>query len=398
MSWPPRSLLVAALLLVACRVSSSSPPPAVVVPSSAVSAGVVAPVASATASAPPVEESPPEEDACSDDRQAQRRQQLDRVRARAGAKREEVIESLREVLAVDPYDTGLREELARLLQAAGEVEEAGEEGEILVATGGSGALGWLLSARKWEARREPEQARVRLARAARLEPQGEAARALGTRSRCTALREPSSPGRAVELARGWREVFTSVEERRMVHEDKPEPTTEAEAKARACIHNDLTEITARGVCQGAGPWDLQTGHMHFHDHRIWVVPVGGGRFALVPYFTGGGCRGGSSVKVRVHPGYLQITSTNEGPLEAEAPPCATRDSDAMAGACFAVTTVTEAFYDLRTGAEVVSFEDEGAHEKLTLSGSKLRRAGLAGCDETIDLRQATASAAARGQP
>ena len=165
-----------------------------------------------------------------------------------------------------------------------------------------------------------------------------------------------------------------------------DPTSEAEARRRACIHNDLSEVTGRDVCKGKGPWVVQTGHMHFHDHNTIILPLPAGRFALFAYFTGGGCRGGEQASLELRGDVIEVSEQIVG-IAADASLCDDGPRDAMSGACIASTEQRTTFHDAGTGKALLVLSEREPGERFSIQGTKLRRSGVAGCDETVDLRR-----------
>ncbi len=384
-----RSLVALVTLAAGCHATAAPPDRVTLAPpsssSSALPALATAPRPAASPDDPSDDE--PAEMDCSDETFARRREQV--TLATRSQDQDSLVKAIHDALEIRPRDVAMRTQLMQLLMNAGDIDGAGNQAEALVEIqDGNDALGWWVMSRASDHSKQPEMARAQMARSVRLDPRGPAAQALGSQSRCTASRDVLHPDSLLTIVRGWREAFREVDGLRMAREDKPEPTSDSDAKARTCIDSDLSEVTAHDVCHGHGPWNLQTGHMHFHDHRVWLVPLPGNRFAIVPFFTGGGCRGGASVSVSLHGDFLQMSSAISSVVSSvDVSACDQGDHDAMSGPCLTSTSTNETFFELRTGRPVLSLSDHEEHEKLTITAGKLHRGGLAGCDETIDLRQ-----------
>ena len=180
-------------------------------------------------------------------------------------------------------------------------------------------------------------------------------------------------------------MFASVDRARMVREERPEPTSDADARARACVHSDGLAITDRDVCKGNGPWVIRTGHQHFHDFETLVLPLPGGPFGLISYLPGIPCRGGSAVSARVVGGVIEVKGARTGRL-ADTSECDREPRDALSTPCIAALERATTYYDARTGVAWLTLDDRNESEKLELTGTRLKRGGVPGCDETIDLR------------
>ena len=236
-------------------------------------------------------------DPCSDEGFKAASEALERAKAPADVKA--ALDRAIDLRSKDPALRARRLAQALASQAkGGPREQAEEDAAVLLEQDTHQPDAWGVLADRAEKAGQVELARALVARAlfaAGKAPSASAWRArLGKRSSCTSAASRPDKGSSLSMVGGWVEAFKAIEELRMVHEEKPEPTTEAAARERVCVNNDLQEITERGVCKGAGPWTVQTGHMHFHDHMATLVPLDGKRMAVVQYITGDGCRGGSS--------------------------------------------------------------------------------------------------------
>jgi hypothetical protein len=118
-----------------------------------------------------------------------------------------------------------------------------------------------------------------------------------------------------------------------------------------------------------------------------ILPLPGKRFAVIPYVTGGGCRGGASVSARLTCGIVEVSVDESGVLEADPGVCDDGMHDGGTGPCITSVNRGMSFYDAATGKALLHLEDHEATEKYRLTGAKLRRTGPAGCDETLDLRK-----------
>lgn len=376
------SFLVLAGIVVGC----ASPPPAAAVVAIPAPPPPAAPSAAATAEEA---EAPPEDGpdpACSDQSFAAALEALERA-TRAGdpAKIRAALDAAVELRAADP---ALRIRSMEAHLAAGDVGAATSEAEVVAAlAGGQSATAWLLLGRAARAEGKQELGRALLARSAHLDPGGEAARLLGSASRCTAVAYAPAKDHALSVVTGWKAVWAEVEPRRMAHEELPDPKNDAQARARVCVDGTMREIIAKDTCKGPGPWDVQTGHMHFHDHREVVIPLPARRFALLSYFTGDGCRGGSNVTVSVHGSVIMASWEHHDRLEASAGRCDDGMHDMLMPPCIHKEISSTSFHDATTGKALLYLEDSAATETLKLTGSKLLRTGPAGCNETIDLRR-----------
>jgi hypothetical protein len=380
-----RRLLLLPLVALGCAPALPPPEPSTEIPPAALASSPPLPLPSASASAPAPPEPGGEELDCSEGLFQEKIAGLQR--ATAARQRDAIYKALDGVFEVRPRALEQRELLARMLHEDGKTAEAGEAGLVLVELReGKSALGWLLAGLAAEAGGDREKARAAFARSAAMDPSGEAARRLGKASRCPA--EARAPGRQdrITLVQGWRGVFGEINPTRMVKEEAPDPTSEAEARRRACIHNDLSEITGRDVCKGKGPWVVQTGHMHFHDHNTIILPLPAGRFALFAYFTGGGCRGGEQASLELRGDVIEVSEQIVG-IAADASLCDDGPRDAMSGACIASTEQRTTFHDAGTGKALLVLSEREPGERFSIQGTKLRRSGVAGCDETVDLRR-----------
>lgn len=302
-------------------------------------------------------------------------------------------------LETNPRDIDLWTRKAQQAERAGDIGGASALGRVLVeVSNGENAYGWFLQGLEAEQKTRPQEARAYFARAAHHDPRGEGARKLGNRSRCTAIPRLPDKKDALEILRGWKEVFKQVNEARMVREDKPEPRNEAEAKARTCINGNLNEITERDVCKGNGPWEIQTGHMHFHDFMVVVVPLSNNRFVLVSYATGMPCRGGSSSTVRLQGDILEVTTQANLDLLVSTSTCDSGLHDALSPPCIASSELTTRYYDTKTGKALLYLEDHNPTETFDLKGTSLHRSGPQGCDETLDLKKLPVGLTPRPNP
>jgi len=386
-----RSSAIVLLLLSACGTSKPAPssagPTVVVAPAPAPTA---APVASDEPKPSPAEpEAEPGEPDCSDAAFATAEKELEAAEARRDPT--EIEEKLRNALDIRTRDVPLHNQLLQLLKNTGQDESAAEEARILIAIGDtSNALAWTLLGIEADNNKETENARAYYARAVQIDPKGEAAARLGTRSRCTgALTRGTPESSDIDIVKGWLGVYAEVDSNRMVREeDKPEPKTEAAARERVCINNNLSEITERGVCTGKGPWTVQTGHMHFHDHKEIIIPLSGNRFALWSYFTGDGCRGGSESSASVVGDVIILQSTALTNVVDNASPCDEGPHDGMTAPCITDSTYYTNFFDARTGKALLSITEHSSSEKHEVKNGKLTRTEGAACKETIDLRPA----------
>jgi hypothetical protein len=383
----PRPLLLVAALA-GCTHAPPPPPAATaeIAPLPAPSAAPPLPTTATSATEPPPadpEEAPID---CSDEAFAARMKEV--TQAEKQADRDAILGAIERALVVRPRDPGLWTRRARIHLQARATDEIAQDGRVLVEINeGVSALGWLLRGIAAEDQKQPAEARAYLARSALQDPQGEAVRRLGSRSRCTAIAYRPTKDDKLPLVRGWMGVFGVIDPIRMVPEELPAPKTEAEARERTCIHGNLSEITDRHVCQGKAPWMVQTGHMHFHDMQTLIQPLPRHRFALVNYSTGLGCRGGSESSVRLRGEVIEVqTNENTGPI-APATECDSSLHDPLSIPCIAAVEHTTTYYDATTGQALLTLDDRNASETHEIKGHRLRRTGPAGCDETLDLRR-----------
>jgi hypothetical protein len=244
----PQPLLLCLIAAAFLGCAASPPPPERVVHiPHAAPAPSPPPVASAAPAAPPPPPPEPSEPDCSDAAFAARL--ADVKAAEASGDRDRLREAITQALSLRAKDAALRTKLARLLYEDGDIPSVGAEGQVIVeVTEGKDAFGWLLVGLAAKARGKAEDARAAFARSVVLEPNGEAARELGAASRCTAAAYAPTDDDKLTIVTGWRGVFDEIDPTRMVREEeKPDPTTEREAMARVCIHNDLSEIR-RATC------------------------------------------------------------------------------------------------------------------------------------------------------
>lgn len=376
------------LLLAACGSQKPSRPqqesPIVVVPP-APSASVQPMVAAPEKSAKPNEntETEPEVD-CSDAAFAAAEKDLEAAMTRNDV--DEIVRKYDRALYIHTRDIALRNQYMKFLVDRG--LDGTEQAQILLAIGDDdNAQAWTLLGLQAEGDKKNEDARAYFARAAAIDPKSKGAIRLGNQSHCTgAFARATAESTPLEIVTGWLGLFKIIEDQRMVHEEKPEPTNEAQARKRVCIDNDLNEIIARDVCHGNGPWQVQTGHMHFHDHLVIIVPLPKNRFAVVPYFTGTGCRGGSEVKAALFGDIIQLQTNWLESIVNPASPCDEGPHDAMTDPCITGNVFSSAYYDAATGKPLASVTEASSHEKHTLKGGKLIRTEGSFCNETVDLR------------
>ena len=169
-------------------------------------------------------------------------------------------------------------------------------------------------------------------------------------------------------------------------EEKPEPTTEAEARERICINNDSSEITNSGVCQGKGPWTVQTGHMHFRDHMVIIIPMSNNRFATIPYFPGFGCRSASDVSAAILGDIIEVQTRSLVMVVEPASPCDQGSHDAWTEPCINDTIFKSDYYSASTGKLLASITEGSSRETHVIKNGKLTRTQGLFCKETIDLR------------
>ena len=347
--------------------------------------------ASGSASAPAANSGEPDAPDCSDE--AFERARTEVTRAKGLGKPELLRTALEAALSLRAYDAALRRDLMLLRQTQGDWSGATAQARILVEVSKKGdPAAWWLLGKEAESAGQHEEARAFFARSAFVDPAGAGAASLGARSRCTtALYVPPKVGK-LTIVTGFRGVFAEIEPNRTVTEDKPWPSTEAEAKQRACANSDLERISATGVCKGPGPWTIQTGRISYHNTYAIIVPLLANRFAIVDYYTIGhdGCSGAEWKRARRIGGFVEVYSMlfdtvgggecNDG-----------MDREGILQLCIQSQLVRTDLYDATTGAALVSLEEHDDIEKHELKGSKLRRWGPPGCDETIDLRRLPAN-------
>ncbi len=349
-----------------------------------------APSASPVATAAPAKSaSPPEEAAtepdCSEAAFSAAEKELEAAITRNNP--DEIVEKFDKALFIHTRDVALRNRYLKFLLDRG--LDGSEEARILVAIGDdTNAQALTLLGIDAENNNDKELSRAYFARAAASDPKSDGAVRLGKRSRCTgAFARAAADSPKLDIAKGWLGLFEIVDAQRMVREeDKPEPKTEAEARKRVCINNTLNEITEHDVCQGNGPWTVQTGHMHFHDHRVIIVPLPRNRFAIVPYFTGLGCRGGSEASATVLGEIIQIQTTSLVSVVSEASPCDEGMHDALTGPCINGSEFDSAYYDAATGKHLATITELSSREKHVIKGGKLTRTEGSFCNERVDLR------------
>jgi len=288
-----------------------------------------------------------------------------------------IIVKFDKALFIRTRDVGLRNRYMKFLVDRG--LDGSEQARILVAIGDdNNALAWTLLGLDAERDNKKELARAYFARAAASDPKSDGAVRLGNRSRCTgAFARATADSPALDIVTGWLGLFGTIDGQRMVREEeKPNPKTEAEARKRVCIHNNLSEITDRDVCQGNGPWTVQTGHMHFHDHLVIIIPLPQNRFAIVPYFTGSGCRGGSDASAAVFGDIIQVQTSSLVSVVDEASPCDEGPHDALTPPCINGNVFESAYYDAATGKLLASIT-EGSSRENTFSKAESSRAAKA---------------------
>ena len=310
------------------------------------------------------------------------------VRARAAGDPTVLRTALTEYLDVRPRDPDARLDLAALLSRQRDAAAAAQEATLALALETKDpAQAWLLVGAAADEAKDRERARAAYARASAVEPNGPGKALLAGRSACPGAMFRGTAGVGLTIVKGWLELFPIIEEMRMVHEELPAPTTEAEAKDRVCVSNDLTAIVERNACKGPGPWHLETGHLHFHDHRVIVVPLAAGRFAIVPYITGFPCRGGSFATASVHGDIIEVPIMMVD-VDTHTSECDDGPHDAMTGPCIAGTHTETSYFDARMGWELlVVLEERGAPERHDVKNGRLRRRAAGGCDESVDLRR-----------
>jgi hypothetical protein len=383
-----RGWFVLSAVLAAC--ASAAPPPPVEVDIARPKAAASAPPAASVA---PVDEAPSDEPKvdCSDAVADAARDRMNRARAVGELGfRQRTVE---DYLFVRPEDASARHELATVLTARGEAAEAATQATLALALGTTEtSSAWRMVGRAADEAKDREHARAAYARALSGDPAAKAL--LAGRSTCPGALFRGAKTDGLTIVKSWLELFDVVEPARSVHEELPAPATEADARKRVCIATDLDSIVARDVCDGAGPWHVLTGHLHFHDHVVIIVPVLGGRFAVVPYTTGVPCRGGSSSKARALGDVVEVKSEVIDVLQFEQP-CADGAHDALVAACISGAHVETDYFDARTGVALAVIEEPKAREKHDVKGGKLRRRAKDGCDESIDLRRLPKTVAAR---
>jgi tetratricopeptide (TPR) repeat protein len=377
-------------LVLACSKAPPEKPPVLVVPPSPPPAAVVASAAPVIPTAEPEVQPPPESAGmdCSEAAFQAALKDLEAAKASGEGPDETKLKLLR-ALEIRPRDVALRSQLARLHWNAGDLDSATIQAQILVELGND-AFAWTILGMEAQKRGAAEEARAYLARAARIDPKGEGAKLLGSRSRCTGMTQRTSNRvSSLEIVNGWLEVFRRVDQERMVREEKPEPKTEAEARERTCINGTLNEITERNVCKGPGPWEVQTGHMHFHDHRVIIVPLPRNRFAVISYFTGEGCRGGIHTSARLQGNVVEVNSSSNTVVVSEVSACDDGPHDSMTPPCITGSVYESLYYDARNGDLLLRIEEHDRAEKHELKGMKLQRTEGNDCKETIDLMPLT---------
>lgn len=347
-----------------------------------------APVATA---APTISPSPPEEPLsepvpdCSDTAFAAAAKELEAAMPKGDSG--EIIAKFEKALFIRTRDVGLRNRYMKFLVDQG--LDGSLQAQILVAIGDeNNALAWTLLGVDAENENQKEIARAYFARAAAIDPKSDGAVRLGKRSRCTgAFAEATTDSSPLDIVKGWLGLFAVIDSQRMVREEeKPDPNTEAEARKRVCINNDLREITERNVCRGQGPWKVQTGHMHFHDHMVIILPLPNNRFATVPYFTGFGCRGGSNASATLFGDIIEVQTTSLVSVVDQASPCDEGLHDAMTEPCINNTIFTSDYYSASTGKLLGSITEGSSRETHVIKDGKLTRTQGSFCKETIDLR------------
>ncbi len=346
------------------------------------------PVATA---APTISASPPEEPLaepvpdCSDAAFAAAAKELEVAMPNGDS--DEIVAKFEKALFIRTRDVGLRNRYMKFLvdQGLGGALQA----EILVAIGDENNAGaWTLLGVDAENENKNEVARAYFARAAAIDPKSDGAVRLGKRSRCAgAFAEGTTDSSPLDIVKGWLGLFTVIDGQRMVREEeKPDPTTEAEARERVCINNDLNEITDHDVCQGKGPWTVQTGHMHFHDHMVIIIPLSNNRYATIPYFTGFGCRGGSDVNAAILGDIIEVQTRSLVSVVEQASPCDEGPHDAMTEPCINDTIFKSDYYSASTGKLLASITEGSSREKHVIKDGKLTRTQGSFCKETINLR------------
>ena len=338
--------------------------------------------ASASATSLPPDEGP--DDTCGDSFAAAALAEVER--AKATGDRAQMRASLEAYLDLRAKDVTARRAFMNLCREAGDLDAAETHASVLVELeGGPDEEAWLILSQAAQARGETEPARAMLARAAVLRPAGQAAQLLGARSRCTSIERPRSSRTPLGIAQDWRAAFAVIEPSRMVHEDLPDPTTEAEARRRVCVSGDLQAIVARDVCAGPGPWDVLTGHMDFHDMVATIAPLPKGRLGIVSFYTGDQCRGGMSFHTTRKGNVVIVTGEEHGLVNVSTGSCDDGQHDMLSGPCITSTIGTTTYFDAATGAVLLALEEHREAEHHVIAGPKVHRTGDNGCDDWLPL-------------
>ena len=377
-------ILLAGSVIAACSTRAPLPPPVSVdrEPLRAPAPIVPSPSASAVASTPPEPAGADDALDCSDASIAAARAAL--AAATSPAQRGAAEERF---LRLAPFDPPVRLKLAEEALKRGETAVVMEHCAMLLGenavTGPALAKAWHLVGKAATLDKDTERARAALSRSAALEPHGPADVALGAQQRCTSIVKPASARETIEIVTGWMGVFDALEPKRMAHEDLPAPTTEAQAKKRACVNGDIQSITEHDVCKGAPPWSITTGHMSSHDEGASVLPLPGNRFAVVTYYTGMGCRGKALAYATLAGDVVQVS---RGRLEVRsfgAPVCGVPERELIS--CDTTDVPSIDLYDATTGQALLGF-DETDGDRVAVKAGVARRTNK-GCDESFDLRK-----------
>ena len=357
-------------------------PVVVTVPATTPPAPVATAATSASPKVEPVTEAVPD---CSDDAFAAAMKELEAAMPNGDVR--EIVAKFEKAVFIRTRDVGLRNRYMKFLVDQG--RDASLQAEILIAIEDeNNALAWTLLGVAAENENKNEFARAYFARAAAIDPKSDGAVRLGKQSRCPgAFEEGTTYSPPLDIVKGWRGLFTVIDVQRMVREEeKPDPNTEAEARERVCINNDSREITDRDVCQGKGPWTVQTGHLHFRDHMVIIIPMSNNRFATIPYFPGFGCRSASDVSAAILGDIIEVQTRSLVMVVEPASPCDQGSHDAWTEPCINDTIFKSDYYSASTGKLLASITEGSSRETHVIKNGKLTRTQGLFCKETIDLR------------
>jgi len=316
----------------------------------------------------------------------------------------DAVQEFTRAVAARPLDPRARGELGYAQLYAEQLEEADTNlrvGAELAAGVGDKALAaqiWFnrgLVAEKQTAHREI--ARACFAVSDQLNSTAATRAKLKDQSKCPIAMErmsstSTSKDDALTIVLGWKGVHAALMDRIMGGEEgikeraRPKPATEEEAKHRSCVSYALSEKLEGNPCQSAPSWQIQTGHMMYRDFITEVIPLDGGRFALVEIVRGGGgppsgtihgdtALAGQRLMVMTTMGEAHFVVTRENTCVTDAMDPALSDAGGIGyGDVRSLTSTAFMIYDTKTGkpmARGIAWGEDAA-KNLKLSATDLR--------------------------